>query len=85
MVEIIRPPADEQTIAGLLIGALGLAGALAVAAIPLGLVAGYILIRWNARRPPEADHMPHISPSLQLDEPDGFGKPKTDPPSGQVQ
>jgi ABC-type phosphate transport system permease subunit len=77
MVEIIRPPADEQTIAGLLVNSLGLAGALAVAAVPLGLVVGYFLIRWNARRPPEAAHMPHVSPSLQLsDDPD--------PPSDRV-
>lgn len=66
IVEIIRPPAEEQSVADLLVGALGLAGALALVAIPLGLVAGYLLIRWNARRRPEADHMPHITPSMQL-------------------
>jgi len=68
MVEIIRPPADELTIADLLVNSLGLAGAFAVAAIPLGLVVGYLMIKWNGRRPPEADHMPHVSPSLELDE-----------------
>jgi hypothetical protein len=71
MVEIIRPPAEELTIADLLVSSLGLAGAFAVAAIPLGLVAGYLMIKWNARRPPEADHMPHVSPSFspgELDE-----------------
>ena len=77
MVEIIRPPAEEQTIAGLLINSLGLAGALAVAAIPLGLVVGFLLIRWNARRPPEAGHMPHVSPSLQLND-------SASPPRDQV-
>jgi hypothetical protein len=35
IVEIIRPPAEELTIADLLINSLGLAGAFAVAAIPL--------------------------------------------------
>jgi len=62
IVEIIRPPADELTISDLLINSLGLAGAFALAAIPLGLIVGYLLIRWNARRPPEADHMPPVSP-----------------------
>ena len=82
IVEIIRPPAEEQTVTGLLINSLGLAGALALVAIPLGLIAGYLLIRWNRRRPPDADHMPHISPSFsaghaELNEP-------TDPPSSPV-
>ena len=76
IVEIIRPPADELTITDLLINSLGLAGAFAVAAIPLGLVVGYLMIKWNARRPPEADHMPSISPSYDV---------KADPPSGPVQ
>ncbi len=87
IVEIIRPPAQEETIAGLLVNALGLAGAFAVAAIALGLIVGYLMIRWNARRRPEAEHMPHVSPSLQLKEPDAFAKAtasKADPPSGQA-
>ncbi|MEO6224181.1 MAG: hypothetical protein ABIP90_13115 [Vicinamibacterales bacterium] len=77
MVEIIRPPTEQQTIADLFVNSLGLAGAFAVAAIPLGLVAGFLLIRWNARRRPDADHMPHVSPSVELDEP-------TDRPSSPV-
>jgi hypothetical protein len=75
MVEIIRPPADEQTIPGLIINSLGMAGAFALAAIPLGLVVGYLLIKWNKRRPPEADHMPHVSPSFISDRPN----PPSDP------
>ena len=77
IVEIVRPPSEETTVADLLVGSLGLAGALALVAIPLGLILGYVLIRWNQRRRPEADHMPHVSPSLELKEPG-------DPPSGQV-
>ena len=85
MVEIIRPPAEEQTIADLLVNSLGLAGAFAVAAIPLGLVVGYLMIKWHARRPPEADHMPHISPSIELAEPSPPHQVKATPPSGPVQ
>lgn len=77
IVEIVRPPAEETTIADLLVGSLGLAGALALVAVPLGLILGYVLIRWNQRRRPDADHMPHVSPSLELKEPG-------DPPSGPV-
>ena len=84
IVEIIRPPAEELTVTDLLVNSLGLAGAFAVAAIPLGLLVGYLLIKWNARRPPEADHMPHVSPSLELDE--GFPSHQAKgPPSGPVQ
>ncbi|NQW04064.1 MAG: hypothetical protein HQ485_08550 [Acidobacteria bacterium] len=67
IVEIIRPPAQETTVADVLIGALGLAGVFALAALPLGLVAGYLLIQWHARKRPEDDHMPHVGPSMQLD------------------
>ena len=84
MVEIIRPPADELTIADLLVNSLGLAGAFAVAAIPLGLVVGYLMIKWNGRRPPEADHMPHVSPSLELDDRPLSSQVKG-PPSGPAQ
>ena len=82
IVEIIRPPAQETTVADVLIGAFGLAGVFALAAVPLGLVAGYLLIRWNARRRPEDDHMPHISPSIQLkaDQEAGRDRPSTPAP-----
>ena len=81
MVEIIRPPADELTVTDLLINSLGLAGALALAAVPLGLIVGYAMIKWNARRPPEADHMPHVIPSFS---PGEFNEPGN-PPSAPVQ
>ena len=84
MVEIIRPPAEEQTIAGLLVNSLGLAGAFALAAVPLGLVVGYLMIKWNARRPPEADHMPHVSPSMELNELPPSRQVKAGPPSDPV-
>jgi ABC-type phosphate transport system permease subunit len=65
IVEIIRPPTEELSVVDVLVGALSLAGVFALAAVPLGLVAGYFLIQWNRRRRPESSHMPHISPSLQ--------------------
>lgn len=65
IVEIIRPPTEELTVVDVLVGALSLAGVFAIAAVPLGIAAGYLLIQWNRRRRPESSHMPHISPSLQ--------------------
>jgi hypothetical protein len=78
IVEIIRPPTEETTVVDVLVGSLGLAGAFALAAVPLGLIVGVLLIRWNKRRRPESEHMPHISPSMQLDADRGAS---TDQPS----
>jgi ABC-type phosphate transport system permease subunit len=78
IVEIIRPPTEEMTVADVLIGALGLAGAIALAAVPLGVLMGFLLIRWNKRRRPESDRMPHVSPSLEQNE-------STDRPSSLTQ
>ncbi len=78
IVEIIRPETPTTTVADLLVGALGLAGLLALVAVLLGLVAGWLLIRWNHRHRPESAHMPHVSPSVQLD---SNGEPHDDPPA----
>lgn len=78
IVEIIRPPTEELTVVDVLVGALGLAAVIALAAVPLGVLTGYLLIRWNRLRRPESSHMPHIAPSLQIDEP-------TTPPSSPTQ
>ncbi|MCC7184651.1 MAG: hypothetical protein IT185_00315 [Acidobacteria bacterium] len=60
IVEIIRPETAEVTVVDVLVGALGLAGALALVAIPLGLLAGWWLIRRKQRHRPDDDHMPSI-------------------------
>jgi ABC-type phosphate transport system permease subunit len=60
VVEIIRPETPEVTVVDLLVSSLGLAGVLALVAVPLGLLAGWWLIRRSKRHRPEADHMPSI-------------------------
>ena len=60
IVEIIRPETAEVTVVDVLVGSLGLAGALAAVAIPLGLLAGWLLIRRKQQHRPEDDHMPSI-------------------------
>lgn len=60
IVEIIRPETPEVTVVDVLVGSLGLAGALALVAIPLGLLAGWLLIRRKQRHRPEEEHMPSI-------------------------
>lgn len=60
VVEIIRPATREITAVDVLLGALSLAGVMAIIAVPLGLLAGWVLIRRTRRRRPEDDHMPSI-------------------------
>jgi ABC-type phosphate transport system permease subunit len=60
IVEIIRPQTAEITVVDVLVGALGLAGTLAAVSIPLGLLAGWLLIRHKHRNRPDDDHMPSI-------------------------
>ena len=49
IVKIVEPPGDPLGIGGVLIGALGLAGAVTVIAVLVGLVMGGVLffIRWR--------------------------------------
>jgi ABC-type phosphate transport system permease subunit len=60
IVEIIRPETAEVTVVDVLVGSIGLAGALAFVAVPLGLLAGWLLIRRKQRHRPEDEHMPSI-------------------------
>ncbi len=60
VVEIIRPETQELTVVDVLVGSLGVAGALALLAVPLGLLAGWFLIRRSRRR-----GLKHDAPSIQ--------------------
>lgn len=60
IVEIIRPATEEITVVDVLVGSLSLAGVLGLLALPLGAIAGWLLIRWKQRRRPDDDHMPSI-------------------------
>lgn len=60
IVEIIRPETKEVTVVDVLVGALGVAGGLALLALPLGALVGWWLIRRSRRHRPEDDHMPSI-------------------------
>lgn len=61
VVEIIRPETPELTVVDVLVGSLGLAGLLAVVALPLGALVGWLLIRRTRRHRPEEQHMPSIT------------------------
>jgi len=51
LVRVVGPAADEVTLGDVLINALGLTGAITVAAIVLGVVLGGLFILYRRRRP----------------------------------
>jgi hypothetical protein len=64
IVTIIKPPVHEMTVGGLIIGSLGLAGALLLLALLLGALVGSVLVLWNRFRPRDWRPMPPVAPSL---------------------
>jgi ABC-type dipeptide/oligopeptide/nickel transport system permease component len=61
IVTVVQEPVREQTVADVIIGALGVAGVLVVLALLLSLVVGLVLVVWNRWFRPEADHLPSIT------------------------
>jgi len=64
IVRLVETPADEITIADVIFGSLGVVGVLALLAIVLGVVLSLLLVAWNRRHPPEANHMPPVAPLM---------------------
>ena len=63
IVTVIKSPEPELTVGDVVIGSLGLAGALLMLSLALGVVAGAILVAWHRLRPPPW-RPPSVSPSL---------------------
>jgi ABC-type phosphate transport system permease subunit len=63
IVTVIQEPEREMTVADLIIGSLGLAGALLLLALLLGVLAGVVLVVWNRFRLANWRPMPPVSPS----------------------
>lgn len=63
IVRIVEQPAAEVTVADVILGALGIAGVMTLAAILLGGVLGWLLIVRSRRRGVQEDeHPPSIHP-----------------------
>lgn len=62
MVRLIEQPAPEVTVVDVIVGALGIAGAMTLAAVILGAALGWLLIVRSRRRGIEAEHPPSIHP-----------------------
>jgi hypothetical protein len=55
-------PAEGTTVADVIIGSLGITGALVLLALALGVVMAVVRVGWNRRHPASDDHLPPVSP-----------------------
>jgi hypothetical protein len=62
IVTVVTEPAHSTTLRDVILGSLGLAGVLLVIGALLGGIIALGLILWNRRHPPEADHLPSVTP-----------------------
>jgi len=62
-VTIAQTPAHEITLKEVILGSLGVVGALVVLAILLGGLMSLLLVMWNRRHRPEDDHLPPVVPT----------------------
>jgi hypothetical protein len=69
----VREPTPEITVGDVLLGSIGLSGALTLFSLVLAGLFALLLVRWHRRHPPELDHLPSISPFA----PDSNAPPST--------
>ena len=62
MVRLVEQPAPEVTVGDVIIGSLGIAGVMTLAAVVLGALVGWWLIRRARKKGLEAEHPPSIHP-----------------------
>jgi hypothetical protein len=62
---IPRDPTPETGVADVIVGALGIAGALLLLALVLGGLFAALRLFWLRRHPPADDHLPPVSPFVQ--------------------
>lgn len=62
MVRLVEQPAPEVTVGDVILGSLGVAGAMTLIALVLGALVGWILIRRSRDRGIEDEHPPSIHP-----------------------
>ena len=69
IVTVIKEPEPEMTVADVIIGSFGIAGALLLLALVLGIVIGLAMAAWRRWRPRDWRPMPPVSPSWTDDGP----------------
>lgn len=61
VVQIVQTPQHETTLKDVFVGAFGITGSLVILAVVAGALMALILVRWNKRHPPEANHLPPVA------------------------
>jgi hypothetical protein len=69
IVTVVQEPSHSTSIGDVILGSLGLAGVLTLAAAVLGTVVALGLIVWRRRHPPEADRLPSVTSATPLHPP----------------
>ena len=64
IVKVIEEPKQELNFGDVIIGAIGVTGALVLLALVLGVVLAFLMIRWHRRHPPEHSHLPSVTPAV---------------------
>jgi hypothetical protein len=65
MVTVIpATPSEETTVAGVILGSLGVAGTLLMVALVLGVALAAVRVAWIRRHPPTDNHMPPVTPAV---------------------
>jgi hypothetical protein len=62
IVTVVQQPAHETTLSDVVLGSFGVVGTLLLLAIVLGGAMSLGLYAWHRWFPPEADHLPSVSP-----------------------
>lgn len=62
IIRLVEQPAPEVTVVDVIVGALGIAGLMTLAAVVLGLALGWLFILRSRKRGIEAEHPPSIHP-----------------------
>jgi hypothetical protein len=69
IVTVVPEPSHTTNIGDVIVASLGLAGALTLAAVLLGLVVALGLIVWRRWHPPEGDRLPSVTSATPLHPP----------------
>ena len=63
-VTLIPPPSHQTTLKDVFVGAVGVTGALLLAAAVLGVGLAVAIFLWNKRHPNDLGHLPPVSPLI---------------------
>ena len=61
IVTVVQTPTKQTTLMDVVVGSLGVAGALVLLALVLGAILSLLMMMWNRRHPPEESRLPPVA------------------------